>query len=509
MNTSFSQQPLTPDRTRRQWRTYAIPALLAAAALIYLGVYVFTYSQYPSDDSYIHLRIARHLAEQNRPYYNPSQAVAGSSSLFWLILLGGLFKLIDATPAVLPYLTLAFTGGAFGVCTLLLRERFTLSQALLLSFFLVATTLVNVAALLMETPAAIFFWLLAVWCWQKKAFGWMGFFSGLAFLTRYEFAVWLIIALALLEDRRAILRYLLGGVGPALLFVGFNLAFFATLMPNTVTAKSRVYNLSFAEFLFLLGTDWRGFGGLVVIGLVLLGASLKRDLPRWITACAWFPLALFGLYCARKVFMFSWYWPNVFFPLSLAYLLVFTGKQRAIVFALYLFSFSPPLTAALNDGYGLISGEHSRYREYAAGRRVQQYLQIGADLNRDYPDAVLLTSEIGGLGWSFPGQIIDAVGLVSPENLQYHPLPVPADRSSALNGAIPAQAIVDLQPDLVVSMETFSKAVRREMANGTLDNYQLLKNYPVLAPESGSTLAELWGSRYTQVFSRSADLKRP
>ncbi|MBA3468534.1 MAG: hypothetical protein H0T53_02705 [Herpetosiphonaceae bacterium] len=510
MQLPFTRPSQRPDQTaaRPSWRTYAAPALLITGAVVYLAVYIFTYSQYPSDDAYIHLRIARHLAEHNVPYYNPDQAVAGGSSLFWLILLGGLFKLISATPLILPYLTLGFTLGAFAVCTLLLQERFSRSQALVLAFFLVATTLVNVAALLMETPAAIFFWLLAVRCWQRKSFGWMGFFSAMAFLTRYEFAVWLIVGLLMLEDRRTAYRYVLGGVGPALFFVVFNLTFFATLIPNTVTAKSQVYPLSLDEFLFLLDTNRLGLALFSAINLGLLIASLKHDLPRWMKACAFFPLALFGMYCMRKVFMFSWYWPNVFFPLSLAYLLIFTGKQR-VAFVIFLFSFSPPLTAAVTDGYGLFTGNPSLYREYDPGRRVQQYLRIGAELDRAYPDAVLMTSEIGGLGWGFPGRIIDAVGLVSPESLRYHPMAVPEDRDSAINGSIPPQAIQDLQPNLVVSMETFSKAVRRDIANGRLENYYLLQEYPVLAPDSHSSHVDLWGAHLTQVFSRSTDLNRP
>ncbi|NJN16456.1 MAG: hypothetical protein HC822_09390 [Oscillochloris sp.] len=113
-----------------------------------------------------------------------------------------------------------------------------------------------------------------------------------------------------------------------------------------------------------------------------------------------------------------------------------------------------------------------------------------------------MTSEVGGLGWAFEGRILDAVGLISPEFLRYHPLPIPEARIGGSTGAIPVAAVVESAPDLLVSIEVFSEAVRRAMANGQLDDYTLLQREPVLSDRivPNVTHYRLWNSRYTEVY---------
>jgi hypothetical protein len=64
---------------------------------------------------------------------------------------------------------------------------------------------------------------------------------------------------------------------------------------------------------------------------------------------------------------------------------------------------------------------------------------------------------------------------------------------------IPPDAVRDYQPDLIVSMETFSEALREAMAKGQFPEYKLIQNYPVIA---GDEEAMLWGSKWTQVYVR-------
>jgi len=83
-----------------------------------------------------------------------------------------------------------------------------------------------------------------------------------------------------------------------------------------------------------------------------------------------------------------------------------------------------------------------------------------------YPDAKLLTSEIGGLGYSFKGEIIDGMGLITPRALDYHPMSVPQQRQSGALGAIPAQMVENENPELIVSypgfVQEFDSSVYRE-----------------------------------------------
>ncbi len=477
--------------------------ILLVLGLAYFAAYIFIYGRYASDDSYIHLRIARNFAEHGVPYYNPDQAVAGSSSLFWLILLSGLFKLFPQTLGFLPYVTFAFTAGSFFMAFRILSVRYPKNTAIALAFLVTVTTLVNVAALFMETPAAIFFWAVSVYFWQKNSFSWFGFFSGMAFLSRYEFAVWILLGIVMMADRVSVFRYIKGSIIPGAFYILFNLYFFNSLFPQTIVAKSKIYSLSISLFIVSLRTTELLFTlGAIAISAILF-LAFKQKSPPWIKATIVFPALLLTLYTLRTVLMFNWYQPNIFFPLSLACLLIIRKRQLFLLLAL-ITAFPLVFIKPLIEGYGLASGKLNLYRDYDTGRRVHQYLNIGAELAAQYPNSVLMTSEIGGLGWSFPGKIIDAVGLVSPESLKYHPMPVPEDRSNGASGSIPPQAVRDLQPDLVVSMETFSEALRRDLARGSLVNYKLLQSYPVLAPEAYSAESMLWGSSLTQIFINTA-----
>jgi hypothetical protein len=81
---------------------------------------------------------------------------------------------------------------------------------------------------------------------------------------------------------------------------------------------------------------------------------------------------------------------------------------------------------------------------------------------------------------------------------------VPEERPSEDVGAIPPRAVRDLAPDLVVSMETFSVAFRRDLRTGQMGTYRLFRSYPVFdeADSARSGIRTLWGSRATQVYLR-------
>ena len=99
---------------------------------------------------------------------------------------------------------------------------------------------------------------------------------------------------------------------------------------------------------------------------------------------------------------------------------------------------------------------------------------------------------------------MDGAGLVSPRFLKYHPLPVPRDRSSGMIGAIPPGAVQEAQPDLIVSMEVFTEAFRRDFKQGKFPNYRLWKRFPVInfVPPRGEKLPTVFGSAYTEVYIR-------
>lgn len=475
--------------------------LVACAAIIIW--YIAVYSQFAADDAYIHMRIARNFAEQGVPYFNPHEAASGSSSLLWLLIMTALFKLIAPTPQLVPIMTTIFTLGILGASTLILSEKYPRRVALVLSFILVMTAVSDVAAQLMETPAALFFWLASIIYLKRKSFVWSGVWAGLSFATRYEFVIWLLLIALIPKDRLSRLRVGSGAAIPVIAVGFFNLMFFHTLLPNTVRAKSIIYSISPADSLLSakIITGIPLFGLIVALHLLLAIYFAKRQNQPLIAGILLFGITIISLYAARKTLVFPWYIPIFLFPLLFSYWFAYPTPNGWARFMLLIFTLvfgAFPLAQISLEIRGLWTEHLIDYRYHSLGLRVHQYLNIGQQLTAEYPDTTLLTSEVGGLGWAFPGKIIDAAGIITPDALQYHPLAVPNERSSGSLGAIPPAAVRDYQPDLIVSMETFSEALREAMANGQFPEYQLMHNYPVLADDDTT----LWGAKWIQVYTR-------
>jgi hypothetical protein len=477
--------------------------ILAACAASIIIWYIAVYSQFAADDAYIHMRIARNFAEQGVPYFNPQEAASGSSSPLWLLIMTALFKLIAPTPQLVPIMTAVFTLGILGASTLILSEKYPRLVALILSFILVMTAVNDVAAQLMETPAALFFWLVSIIYLKRKSFVWSGVWAGLSFATRYEFVIWLLLIALIPKDRRARQRLISGAAIPTIAVGLFNLMFFHTLLPNTVRAKSIIYSISPAESLVgaKIITGIPLFVLIAALHLFLAIYFAKRQNQPLMAGILLFGITIISLYVTRKTLIFPWYIPIFLFPLLFSYWFAYPNPNGWVRFMLLIFTLVfgvLPMTQISLEMRGLWAEHLTAYRYHSPGLRVQQYLNIGQQLTAKYPDATLLTSEVGGLGWTFPGEIIDAAGVITPDALKYHPLAVPDERSLGSMGAIPPAAVRDYQPDLIVSMEIFSEALREAMANGQFPEYQLMQNYPVLADDNTT----LWGAKWIQVYTR-------
>jgi hypothetical protein len=83
---------------------------------------------------------------------------------------------------------------------------------------------------------------------------------------------------------------------------------------------------------------------------------------------------------------------------------------------------------------------------------------------------------------------LDTVGLVSPSVSRYYPLP---EGSVVVNYAVPTELIVDLQPEVLVSLEVF---LRRTLLSSQqfLDEYHLVWQAPT----------DAFGSRGLMIYAR-------
>ncbi len=108
--------------------------------------------------------------------------------------------------------------------------------------------------------------------------------------------------------------------------------------------------------------------------------------------------------------------------------------------------------------------------------RTIEYLAVGHSIYQECPTARLMSSEIGGLGEGFEGEILDAVGLATPAAIKYHPMRVPDERSSGDLGEIPTGFVSEMRPDVIVSYDVFAESLLKNPDRSTYTEFV----YPAL-----------------------------
>jgi hypothetical protein len=227
-----------------------------------------------------------------------------------------------------------------------------------------------------------------------------------------------------------------------------------------------------------------------------------------------FPLTLVAVYLVRVPLIFPWYWPLSLCPMALLAWSQFLesgfsmtswrGKRRPPFPELAVAAGLLLACAAIFSAGCAFCGRLELSPWILENARTRTYLRIGTVLNQRCPDAVVAAPEIGALGWTFFGKILDGGGLASPEVLPFHPLQVPEERPMGGLGSIPGRAVAAFRPDVVVSMEIFSTDFTAKAATlPGLSDYKLWWKEPVFGPDLPPSLpGELWGSRWILVFAR-------
>jgi len=522
---------------------WAPPGLLLIT-IVGLGIAQLRLYPYALDDAYIHFRIAQNLAEYHVPYFNPTEAVKASSSSGWTILLfipswiaQQLGIALDLPRVVACLNTLWTVCGAWVYARLLRRVvRRPGSAAVYGAFGALYISLLVIPSIgLMETPLALLVTGIALHgLLDGRAYALS--LLGVAMYLRPELVVLAGVAglYALARRRISLLHSLIfGGLGVAP-FLIYDLYFFGTFIPNTVQAKSLVYDLSLQNvvttvakgllpnytFLTVVGIGDTGAIAYFVALLAIVSAVFIYRYVRWpVGTVAQAPdsreaqeitgvillwgLLVAGAYTAAQAFVFPWYMPLYTVPLAFVCVKVLLDSPTLSRQLPLLVLMSVLL---IDHGFNLIQLALATttapvyYQDFGAGARVRHYLQIGKELFEQYPDARLLTSEIGGLGYSFRGYIWDGAGLVSPAALRYHPMKVPEERSHGSIGAIPVKFIEDTRPDIIVSYDTFIEDFVRSAIRDSYTQTQ----YPLYLPDDMSydPQVRLWGSQYLNVFIR-------
>jgi hypothetical protein len=466
------------------------------------------------DDTYIHLRIAKNLAESGHPFFNLAEKIQSGSSLVWTLLLSLPFLLpwnVFISFALLQFFVLLVLTA--GVNRLLLRHITVPRVAYFLSILIVFVTCFDAASRLMETPLAL---TLLVWALLLKD-GMptrSGVLMGLACFTRPEMVVAALIWGGYMLYKRRY-RSVIAFVAVIIVFCVYQLVTYGSLIPHSVIAKSDAYNFNIVD------TET----GMVhtAVGLSL---SPKYAIPLLILSFSYvsirlflcfvrkfggqsafseenilgfFALAITIAYLARHVLFFQWYMPLISLPLLVW---MFSTSGRIIPAAMVILMALSPLSTAA----AIALGTPSISRDFLTEARVRAYLKVAGTVEDFCPSCRIVTSEIGAIGWQHHGEVLDGFGLASSRALTLKKIAKVRGLISYSSGEIAPGFIEENHPEIIITYEIFGRAAK-EM--GEMSAYRAILLPVYLKPDldeitkrSGVINPELWGSKHLEVYVR-------
>ncbi|HEY45296.1 MAG: hypothetical protein AMJ88_04565 [Anaerolineae bacterium SM23_ 63] len=502
-------------RLKRSFQLEILIVLVALAARIVPGPRTI-------DDAYITFRYAQNLLNGYGFVYNPGEAVLGTTTPLYTLLMAGLGLLFGGCQAPFPTLALLVNAIADGLtCWLLIRlaeslgfRRAGLAAA---AVWAIAPWSVTFSIGGMETSLLILFGMATFYFYSIDKPVISALCGSLSLLTRPD-ALLLLIPLIIERIRRSItsnqspsspLPITIPEVGvfvvPLAVWGTFATVLFGHPVPLSVAAKSAAYHLpSEAGIVRLLqhyatpflgsetlGTWWIGVGLILFPVLFGLGAIkvLREKSYAWpILVYPWLYLLTFSV---ANPLIFRWYLTP---PLTIYFLGIFLGGERL---ACDLKSKLPTiiLTAvALSLTFlgWVLRPDHGpdRPAPEMAYIQLELHYQNAAIILQDHiqPGEMLAAGDIGVLGYYTQAHILDTLGLITPQATEYYPLP---DSAYVGNYAIASDLITDYKPDFLVFPEVYGRRTLLEDPN-FLGSYDLLKTIP----------SDIYGSHGILIYMR-------
>ncbi|MFI5370071.1 MAG: hypothetical protein ACHQ52_00840 [Candidatus Eisenbacteria bacterium] len=431
--------PLSQPMTRIERFGLAVGLLLATALMLPIRGYL-------TDDTFIHLQYARHLAGGLGLVFNPGERVYGCTSPLWVTLLAdGMLFGFDGLK-VAKVVGFVSTLASVGLFLQLMRR--TVNDAWLRAIATVAWAghawMIRWSVSGMETPLAValtlggFVAFTEGRMWGSRPVR-TGALWSLAALTRPEAGMLLLLwgAFLLIDaDTRDGLRRMLAGTVPPLLIYGCWLLFarfyFGTLWPQTLAAKtvggaplSLLVAGSQRELELVAATDGV-LALLLVLTLVLGGRALWPSRPtaqRFLPWC--WVIGVPTLYVARGVTVLSRY---LLLVLPVLAWLAWRGLERwwlgdtpgpqrvrsarvafalvgALVLAQNVAVYRAKVVPQVNSFTPALQGSLLRWGGWFRGHTP--------------PEAVIAAPDIGAVGYASDRRIVDLAGLVTPEMVPF------------------------------------------------------------------------------------------
>jgi arabinofuranosyltransferase len=398
-------------------RAIAVVALCVIARLI--GHFL---TGYLVDDALITFRYAENIASGNGFVYNLGERVMGTTTPLFTLLLAGFASIgVPTTAAALSLSTLfaaltAFTLVRFGDRSL--PAKIALLPAILYALY-PRSLICDISGL--ETALFTFLLTYAIYELFRMRHLQASVTAALACVTRPEGigVLAIVIAVSLIDRARHLWRIVI----PPLVMLGswliFSSLYFGSLLPNSLPAKSALYEAGAVGFVHRLGQMMTlgPFVGLAAFALLLavtLWFLIQRDrlLIASVTAIGF----VAGLaYFSPRVF----YW---YAAPALPLLFLTFAKGSGFVIDRYEIRLRATLTAALIASVlAVVSFLHLRRLSAEMNWYNANHIAAAEYLNSHAsPTDIVLAEDIGHFGYHYRGNIVDRDGLISPQAINYN-----------------------------------------------------------------------------------------
>jgi hypothetical protein len=393
------------------------PFLVPLVVLVATRVFFWRQLPFASEDAYITYRFARNLVVGYGLGYNPGQRVMGFSSPLWTMWNAAGYALVHNPVLWSRVWSVACDGATLFLVGSLLRRHASRASAWCFTlFFALWTYFAAVAVSGMEMSAMLALMAVAATLVERRNPG-SGIALGALALMRPEglVAAGIIAIGARWRDRLVALTITAAGLGALW-------AYFGTIVPQSVIAKSMVYGTPgplegrqwwewaspFAFGRWPVTTEGSILFAMAIVSgpaIVVGGKHLWRRRSSALAGFVGATVAVWLGYSALGVAYFSWY---LAVPLAGAATLTAIGiPQMAkgpalyvslLVFVLGTWTIAPTLYRA------------RAYAEYASFGGAAEYLASHSQVGQK-----VLLEPIGMVGWRCKLWVVDEVGLVSPQ----------------------------------------------------------------------------------------------
>jgi hypothetical protein len=440
--------------------------LLVAMAGVAIA-YRLAVGWHPFEDTFITFRYARNLSDGLGLVYNVGERVLGTTTPLYAVILAALHRILGTDFEVLGWLVNLVLEVLNVILLYLISGRYGLArfaQVGICAVYATAKFVVGVANSGMETPlfvAAILVIALAILAERWRI---TGVALAVAILVRPEGLIAAAIATILLALKyRSAIRPVVGYAAAICLpWIVVSTWYYGSPVPQSVAAK-----LAFTQPAFsgLVGVWWAVvtilpesgssvpvFAINSLIAFIAIGAGAICVLRlSWKT---WFiPFMLCGLasfYAVSNPLFFEWY-IMPFVPLTTVLAAVALAKVFGTRIAGALL-----VVVAVWQGLAWMTAATPMFPDQ--DERVALYREAAHWLSmQGAEDSQIAATEIGVIGYSIPtAQILDTVGLVSPDATRYH-----LGRGVATLAEVDAGStdfVLAKRPDFVISLDSLGMA---------------------------------------------------